>query len=128
MSRFVHVDIAADDPKRAADFYQSVFGWKVQELPGPEPYWLVSTDASDSAAIGAGIGKRTEPWQGVAPTIEVTSADEAAAKVVKAGGSIITPKALMPGVGHLIAFRDTEGNVLLLLEPVRPPDENGAAG
>jgi len=39
MNRFVHVDIAADDPARAVEFYCSVFGWSAQELPGPEPYW-----------------------------------------------------------------------------------------
>ena len=118
-NRFVHVDISADDPKRAADFYHSVFGWSAQELPGPQPYWLISTDPSDPTAIGAGIGKRTESWQRVAPTIEVTSADEAAARVVDAGGAIVAPKTTMPGVGQLVAFKDTEGNVLLLLEPSR---------
>ncbi len=117
MNRFVHVDISANDPRRAAEFYRSVFGWGAQQLPGPEPYWLLSTDPSDPAAIGAGVGKRSEPWQSVAPTIEVASADDAAAKVVAAGGSILTPKTMMPGVGQLVAFKDTEGNVMLLLEP-----------
>lgn len=117
MPKFVHVDIAADDPKRAADFYANVFGWKVTELEGPVPYWLVATDPDDPSAVGAGIAKREEPWQGATPTIDVPSADEYAKKIEEAGGTITQPKMLIPGVGHLVGFRDPEGNNFALLEP-----------
>lgn len=116
--RFAHIDIAADDPARAAGFFAKVFGWKVQKLEGPVPYWLLSTDASPgSTAIGGGIAQRDEPWQSVTPTIEVSSADKYAAKIVAARGTIVQPKTLIPGVGHLVSFKDTEGNVFAILEP-----------
>jgi predicted enzyme related to lactoylglutathione lyase len=38
MPGFVHVDIAADDPERAAGFYSRVFGWTITKLAGPTPY------------------------------------------------------------------------------------------
>lgn len=116
MPKFVHIDISADDPKRAADFYASVFGWKTQKLPGPMGYWLVST-SDDESAVGAGIGKRDAPWQSVAPTIEVASVDDFTSKIEAAGGTIIVPKSPMPGVGYLATFKDTEGNVMAILEP-----------
>ena len=42
MPGFVHFDIAADDPERAAGFYNRVFGWTITKLAGPTPYWLVT--------------------------------------------------------------------------------------
>lgn len=116
MPQFVHMDIAADDPERAAGFYNRVFGWAVTKLEGPTPYWLVTPPAG-GAAPGAGIARRSEPWQGITPSIEVPSADEFTARIEAAGGSIVIPKQLIPGVGQLVTFKDTEGNVLALLEP-----------
>ncbi len=125
MPRFVHIDISADDPERAAAFYERAFGWAVTKLDGPMPYWLVAVDPSDPAALGAGIGQRTEPWQSTVPTIDVASADQAAAAIVEAGGSIVIPKTPIPGVGQLVTFKDTEGNVMAVLES--DPDNRLAA-
>jgi predicted enzyme related to lactoylglutathione lyase len=120
MTGFVHVDISADDPERAGRFYNKVFGWSVTRLEGPTPYWLVTPP--DGSGPGAGIAKRDEPWQSVTPTIDVPSADEAAAKIVQQGGTIVVPKTNIPGVGQLVTFKDTEGNVLAALEadPINP--------
>jgi predicted enzyme related to lactoylglutathione lyase len=38
MPKFDHIDIAAADPQRAADFFSEVFGWGAQKLDGPVPY------------------------------------------------------------------------------------------
>jgi len=43
MPRVVHFEIHADDPQRAANFYQGVFGWDIKKWEGPEDYWLVTT-------------------------------------------------------------------------------------
>jgi predicted enzyme related to lactoylglutathione lyase len=120
MPKFIHIDISADDPRRAADFFSKVFGWSAQKLEGPVPYWLLRTSsaAQDSSAVGAGIGRREEPWQSVTPTIDVPSADEYTDKITAAGGKIVQAKTLIPGVGHLVTFKDTEGNVFAILQPV----------
>jgi len=120
MPNFVHIDIAADDPERVTGFYNKVFGWNIQKLDGPTPYWLISTDVSPSgqAGIGAGVAKRELDWQSVTPTIDVPSVDEYAAKIEKEGGTIAVPKNLIPGVGYLLTFKDTEGNVFAILEAV----------
>ncbi|MBZ0162802.1 MAG: VOC family protein [Notoacmeibacter sp.] len=117
MPKFVHIDIAADDPERACRFYNEVFGWNVTKLEGPIPYWLLNT-CGDPGAVGAGIAKREEAWQSATPTIDVPSADEYAARIEAQGGTIVVPKTLIPGVGYLVSFRDTEGNVFAILEAV----------
>jgi len=116
MPKFVHIDISADDPERAAGFYEKVFGWKVRKLEGPMPYWLIAT-SDDPGAVGAGIAKREEPWQSATPTIDVPSADDYASRIEAEGGTIIVPKVLIPGVGYFVSFKDTEGNVFAILEP-----------
>jgi predicted enzyme related to lactoylglutathione lyase len=113
MPAFIHMDIAADEPERAARFYNRVFGWTISKLEGPMPYWLVTPKSGP----GAGIAQRDQPWQSVTPTIEVESADDYAARVVAEGGTILVPKTSIPGVGELVTFRDTEGNVFAILEP-----------
>lgn len=114
MAGFVHIDIAADEPKRAARFYQRVFGWTATELEGPEPYILIAPP--DGSGPGAGIARRTFDWQKATPTIDVASADETAKAIEAEGGTILIPKTAIPGVGQLVTFKDTEGNVLAALE------------
>jgi predicted enzyme related to lactoylglutathione lyase len=41
----------------------------------------------------------------------VADVDAAAAAVVAGGGTILIPRTMIPTVGHLIFFRDPEGNV-----------------
>ena len=128
MPKFVHIDIAADEPERAAGFYEKVFGWSIRKLEGPVPYWLIAT-SDDPADLGAGIAKREEAWQSTTPTIEVDSVDDYGRKIVDEGGTIIVPKVLIPGVGHLLTFKDTEGNVFAILEPAEGnPFAAGQAG
>ncbi|MEC5325754.1 VOC family protein [Aurantimonas sp. A3-2-R12] len=120
MPRFIHIDISAEDPQRAVDFYTKVFGWHAQKLEGPMPYWLIRTTSAnnDEPAINAGVAKREEAWQTVTPTIDVPSADAYTKKIEAEGGSIIQPKTLIPDIGYLVSFKDTEGNVFAILEPV----------
>jgi predicted enzyme related to lactoylglutathione lyase len=117
------MDIAADDPERAARFYNRVFGWSTTKLDGPTPYWLVTP--TTAPAPGAGIAKRELAWQGITPTIDVESADDYAKKIVAEGGTIVIPKTSIPGVGELVTFKDPEGNILAILEAAA---ENAFAG
>ncbi len=118
MPNFVHIDIAADDPERATRFYEGVFGWKIQKLEGPVPYWLIATGEAMAPPVGAGVAKREQPWQSVTPTIDVDSVDAYEKKIVAEGGTVVVPKALIPGIGYLLSFKDTEGNIFAILEAV----------
>ena len=50
---------------------------------------------------------------------DVDSADRAAGKAAEAGGFILQPRTVIPGVGHVVACRDTEGNAFAILESDR---------
>jgi predicted enzyme related to lactoylglutathione lyase len=114
MSRVVHFEVMAEDPARAVEFYTKVFGWQVTKWDGPEDYWLITTGADAEAGINGAIAhSRGEP--ALVNTIDVSSVDEFAEKVVANGGKVVVPKMAIPGVGYLIYCQDTEG-----IDPERP--------
>lgn len=43
MATIVHFDITAEEPERAKKFYEELFEWKINLLPGPENYYLIET-------------------------------------------------------------------------------------
>lgn len=116
MSRVVHFDIAADDPERAIRFYSDVFGWTAEKWEGPMDYWLVTTGPEDQPGINGGIARRQQPTESITNTTSVSSVDEIAAKVTKAGGKILQSKKAIPGVGHFALCQDTEGNAFGIME------------
>jgi len=119
MSRPVHFEIHADDPERAIEFYETALGWTFKHLEGRN-YWLIATGPADQAGINGGLRQR----QGAPPsadaagtlvgflcTVEVRDLDTHLKAVSNAGGSIVTGKHAVPGVGWIAYARDTEGNI-----------------
>jgi hypothetical protein len=45
----------------------------------------------------------------------------AMARVLRAGGSVLGEPMRIPGIGDYVAFTDTEGNRVSLLQPVMDP-------
>jgi predicted enzyme related to lactoylglutathione lyase len=113
MSRVVHFEIAAQDLARARKFYANVFDWKLDNWGGPTEYWLATTGAEGTPGINGGLYSPApdDPRQGVTNTIDVANVDEAVAKITANGGAVVVPKMAVPGVGWLVYFKDTEGNV-----------------
>jgi uncharacterized protein len=121
MDNVVHFEIPMDDAARAKKFYADTFGWKLQDA-GPEMgnYVMATTvdkDAPKAAdawpAINGGMTQRgTIP----APSLSINVADiDAAVEKVKAGGgTIVKEKIDVGGMGWMVYFKDTEGNVMSL--------------
>ena len=117
MSTIVHFDVPVDDIKRAKDFYEKLFDWKIEKMPGPmEYYGITTTDESGKVAIDGGMGIRGQPEQNIINYIGVSSIDEYIKKVEDLGGKIIMEKTTIPGYGYLATFHDTENNILGLWE------------
>lgn len=116
MGRVVHFEICADNVERAVKFYTDVFGWKINKWEGPIDYWLISTGKKSRAGIDGGLIKRMDPSATTINTIEVHSVDDYMDKITKGGGKIVEPKTVIPGVGYYAYCRDTEGNILGIME------------
>jgi predicted enzyme related to lactoylglutathione lyase len=82
-----HFAIHADDLPRARRFYEQAFGWHFEPW-GPPDFFMIRTG----------------------------SVDDAAHAVERHGGKILMPKTVLPTVGTLIQFEDTEGNVVCAMQ------------
>jgi predicted enzyme related to lactoylglutathione lyase len=58
-----------------------------------------------------------KPTIGFECTIAVPSIDDTAAAVLAAGGKVVMQKSIIVGVGALMFFEDTEGNVFGAIQP-----------
>ncbi len=122
MSRLVHFEIHADDPERASKFYSGCFGWEFRKWEGPLDYWLITTGPKEQMGIDGGMMRRAVPVDGKAVIayvgiLGVDDLDSTINVVVKSGGTVEAPKELIPGVGWLAYFKDTEGNLFGALQP-----------
>ncbi len=111
MGRVIHFEIVADDAERTIKFYENVFGWTVQKWDGPIDYWLITTGDEKEPGIDGAFGMRQSGDDVTVNTIGVLSVDESIKKIEQNGGTIIRPKQSVPGVGYMIYFKDSEGNL-----------------
>lgn len=106
--------LQAEDVDRARSFYEAIFNWRFEPwgLPG---FYLIHTGDERSPGIQGLLHKRQEPRTGTGlngfePTFSVEDVDILAAAVEAHGGQVVMPKSIIPTVGVLIRFLDTEGN------------------
>ena len=128
-----HFEVYVDDLERAKAFYANVFGWAYEQMgPELESYVVIYpggeiTDGPATRGINGGMLKRSGPAPSdnmAAPNAYVcmvTIADIATALelVVKHGGRIDMPAADVPSVGKIAYIRDTEMNLVGVLQPER---------
>ena len=128
MDSVVHFEMPANDRKRMADFYSSVFGWQTQML-GEDMgnYVTVTTSETDEkgrpkmpGTINGGFYPKKEDWPDQYPSIviAVENIRESVKKVTEKGGKVLGEPAEIPGIGLYVSFQDTEGNRVSMLQPV----------
>lgn len=112
------VDHSSPDPAAAAEFYRGLFGWETADQMPPEAdgeYHMATLRGKNVAALGS------TPVEGVPPTwntyITVTSADEAAAAVRDAGGTIAMEPFDVFDAGRMAACADPAGAFFMVWEP-----------
>jgi len=137
MSPVVHFEMGYNDKDRMVKFYETVFGWKGQDMgAGMGGYVVAQTTDTDSdgmvktpGTINGGFYAKTDNPASHPPSV-VVSVDDIKASIEdikKGGGKILggmTPDGkktmeptMIPGVGLWISFEDTEGNRVSLLQP-----------
>lgn len=124
MRKVVHFEIPADDLERAKEFYGSVFGWELADMP-EMGYTIVKTTPvdeqthlpSEPGAINGGMYRRSADAPSMPVlTIDVNSVDDTLKEIEAAGGRVLRPRTEIPGMGAFAYFTDPEGNALGLWE------------
>ncbi len=112
-AKFRHFAINADHVSRAKAFYEGVFGWTFDPW-GPPGFYQIK-NAGDGV-LGA-LQERRELAPGVRmagfeATMGVEDLKATIAAVEAGGGRILMQPFRIEGVGELIWFEDTEGNLV----------------
>lgn len=121
MDKVIFFEIPVDKPVRARNFYSTVFGWKMNEVPEMH-YTQVGTVEADTlgirgkpkepGAINGGMVERRELVKTPVITINIENIDEAIRNIEKNGGKVVGPKAPVGNFGFAAYFRDTEDNII----------------
>ena len=129
MNPVVHFEMPSKNKKRTKKFYETAFGWQMTQF-GQEmgDYLLAGTTPVDKnnmattpGAINGGFFEyKDEPgFNSTHIVIQVDNVDEAIENVKKAGGKITSDKMDIQGIGTYASFKDTEGNIVGMLQPSR---------
>lgn len=129
MDPVTHFEMGANDKGRMRKFYETVFGWKTNQL-GKEmgEYVLAQTTDTDEnrmvtkpGTINGGFYQKTSDPMSHAPSIviQVDDVDKSIKMVEKAGGRLSGKIEDIPGVGRWASFIDTEGNRVSMMQPNR---------
>ena len=120
MSRVAHFEVHADNPERAMGFYERVLGWKFSAW-GPQEYWLINTGPDTVPGINGGLVRRRGPIDGTGViafvcTVDVPDLDATLRTALAEGATMALERQAIPGVGWLAYIKDTEGNVLGIMQ------------
>ena len=115
MNRISHFDIPTGNPKKAMEFYETVFGWTFSKWQRDD-YWLIETGPDEYEGINGGLLKRNDPGEPVTNTIEVEDIDRTIDLIRRNKGEIVVPISAIPFVGFIAYFKDIDGNILGLFQ------------
>ena len=122
MPTIVYFQIPSDDIERSKEFYNQLFGWKIDKFhesntpEGMENWTVTTTDDKGNKALGGGMSKRQMPQQQITNFIDVKSVDEYSSNVEKLGGKVVVPKTAVRGMGYYAVCVDTENNSFGIFE------------
>jgi predicted enzyme related to lactoylglutathione lyase len=115
------VDTAQADPEAAVDFYRGLFGWQFEDrmpVGAAGNYFVARLHDRDVAAVGSqpGSAPPTPVWN---TYVAVADADDAAATVVRAGGSTLSEPVDVGDAGRMGVCADPSGAVFSLWQAKR---------
>lgn len=118
MNQVIHFEIPAQNAERAEEFYNSVFGWGINDIPDMK-YKIVHTGPTDKDGmirevgfINGGMMERSSELSYPVITIDVPDIEEISRKIVENGGEIIRAKMNVGSMGYAAYFKDSEGNIV----------------
>ncbi len=115
---FTEQQLLSTEPRKAKEFYQRLFGWKMEEMeiPGFGYRVEIKTEQGPSGAIMAAPGAQPSAWF---PYVSVDDLAATLAKIRDLGGKVVVEPREVPGEGTLAAAVDPTGALFKLWEPKR---------
>lgn len=127
-SPVVHFEMPAKDKKRVSDFYTNAFGWKMNQMGADMGNYLMAQTAEGTdengmnntpGTINGGFFDYADKEGFNIPhlVISVDDLSKSMEDIKAAGGEIVGETMDIPGVGRYASFKDTEGNLVGMLQP-----------
>jgi predicted enzyme related to lactoylglutathione lyase len=114
--RATWIDLGSPDPAASAAFYSGLFGWQVLDLGAEAGHYHM---AQVDGRFVAGIGQQQNPGPPYWTTyFAVESADDAAAKITAAGGTLIVPPMDVMDSGRMAVAFDPTGAAFSVWQPL----------
>ena len=113
------VDTTQPDPEAAVAFYGALFGWQFEDVMPPESparYFVARLGGGDVAAVSSLPEGSKTAWN---TYIWVADADETAAKVRDAGGSVLSEPMDVGEAGRMAVCADPAGAAFSIWQPNR---------
>jgi uncharacterized protein len=107
----IHFEVTGKDGDALVSFYEQLFGWKTQAVPGLG-YSLVEKEAE---GIGGGIGASQDGPGMVTFYVQVEDPQAALDQAESLGGKTVMPVTTIPDTVTLALFSDPEGHVVGLV-------------
>jgi uncharacterized protein len=114
------VDTWRADPEATVAFYTELFGWEAEDTmpPGsPRRYFMCRRRGRDVAAVGSPLPEGAPPVPVWGTYVWVESADDAAARAVDAGGSVVVEPFDSLDAGRMAVLADPAGAVFGVWQP-----------
>lgn len=116
-SNVTHFEIFGDDLLRLAEFYSSLFGWKIEKAAGVD-YYRIDTGTTAAMPVAGGLLHRPIPGpRSWVHYVHVDSIDETLDRARNLGGKTLVAKSAVPKTGWYALLEDPEGNVFAIYEP-----------
>ena len=124
----VHFEMPYHDAARVSVFYEKAFGWSMQPLGADMNNYVLAetTDTRDGrpttpGQINGGLFPCKPDWPAQTPLVVIGVDDIHAAteRLTAAGGKVFGEPVQIPGIGLYLAFEDSEGNGVAMLQPQR---------
>ncbi|HLF36445.1 MAG TPA: VOC family protein [Anaerolineales bacterium] len=115
----VHLELSAKEPKAAGEFYERLFGWKIET---DEKLGYTQFSPEDEGGVGGGFNPIDDNTP-AGSVVAYVGTDDIAASLKKAeslGGKALMPKTEIPGVGWFGMFMDPSGNRVGLYTTANP--------
>ena len=126
MNPVVHFELPYEDANRIAEFYHTVFHWKLTPLGKDFGNYILATTAetdakpgSPAGAINGGFFPVKPDWPTQYPSIVIGAGNiqKAMKSINQHGGEVLGEPMLIPNFGLYVAFFDTEGNRNSIIQP-----------
>jgi len=110
-----HFEVSGSDLGALMEFYSELLGWRFEEAPGVEGYWLIQTPSMEGehgemGPVDGGLRSVETSGRGILLYFKVESVDASCRKIEALGGKVVVPKREVQDMGWFAEAEDPEGN------------------